>query len=151
MKVILVFVFQGHSRSRVLRARKVWGTFGNGFKSHTGRLPWKRKTQGENFPNSIASLSPTWLLILKMLFEASYWFRKIYTWEPSLGISAIKTLIGISCLVFPTLSTMEISSSHHTSSHLTNLSFMKHMLENIALDADNMGPFYLCKESHGNF
>lgn len=85
-----------------------------------------------------------------MLFEASYWFQKIYTCEPSLGISAIKTLIGISYLVFPTLSTMEISS-HHTSSHLTNLSFMKHMLENIALDADNMGPFYLGKESHGNF
>lgn len=151
MKVILVFVFQGHSRNTVPRARKVWGTFGIGFKSHTGRLPWKRKTQGENFPNSIALLSPTWLLILKMLFEATYWFRKIYIWEPPLGISAVKTLIGISYLVFPTLFTMEISSSHHTSSHLPNLSFMKHMSESIALDADDMGPFYLCKESHENF
>ena len=28
---------------------------------------------------------------------------------------------------------------------------MKHTWENIALDTDDMGPFYLCKESQGNF
>ena len=150
MKVILIFVFQGHSRNTVPRARKVWGTFGIGFKSHIGRLPWKRKTR-RKFSKQHCLIESHLTLDPQDAFWSNLLVSEIYTWEPSLGISAVKTLIGISYLVFPTLFTMEISSSHHTSSHLTNLSFMKHMSENIALDAVNMGPFYLCKESHENF
>lgn len=61
MKVTLVFVFQGHSSNRISRARKAWGTFGN------GRLPWKRKIQGDDL-NSIASVGPLWLLTPWILF-----------------------------------------------------------------------------------
>lgn len=112
-------------------------------------MSWKKKTLGRKFSDqhclsgSHLTLDPQDAFLKK----ASYWFQMPCTQEPSLGISAIKIPIGFSDSVFIILFDHGnfLFTSHLFTSHKPSVSW--NTLENTALDTDQMGPFYLCKES----